>query len=132
LVARGADKRLVSTLHVAPVGCEALTKLLFERPDRPGVVLVLDDGLVAPLLAGLAGAKVRPGRDVHVVAHGHWPLHAAATKGGDELEQVGFDVRELLGAARESLDAQRAGETCADAVIKARLASELGPVARAA
>ena len=122
LLARGADKRLVAALHVAPVGCETLTRLLFERPDRPEAVFVTDDALVPPLLAGLKRAKLRPRRDVYVLAHCNWPRPVGAAEG---VEHLGFDARELLGAAKRSIDAQRAGDVPADHLVAPRFANEL-------
>jgi DNA-binding transcriptional ArsR family regulator len=104
--ARGLAGRLLQTWHVAPVGCEAVTRLLFERSERPDALLVTDDGLVAGVLAGLEAARVRPRRDVRVVARCHWPCSRGDIAG---VEAVGFDAREILAAAKESLDAQREG-----------------------
>jgi hypothetical protein len=123
LRAHGVDGRRLALLHVAPVGCEALTHLLFERDDRPDAVLVTDDALVGPLLAGLARARVRPGREVRIVAHGDWP------RGTDDdgVEQLGFDARELLAAAKELLDARRDGCEGAPRALAPRFADELAP-----
>jgi regulatory GntR family protein len=125
LLARGVDKRHLSLLHVAPVGCEALTRLLFERPERPDAVFVTDDSLVAPLLAGLKRGKLRARRDVFVLAHCTWPLPTGVADG---VEHLGFDARELLAEAKRSLDAQRAGAVAIDQeahVVPARFANEL-------
>jgi hypothetical protein len=124
LRARGCDARRLALLHVAPVGCEKLTELLFERADRPEAVLVTDDALVAPLLAGLTRAALRPRRDVEVLATCIWPRPVGAAEGVDHL---GFDARELLCAAKECIDAQRAGEACAGRVLPPRFADELVP-----
>jgi hypothetical protein len=124
LSARGCDARRVSLLHVGPVGCEALAELLFERADRPDAVLVTDDALVPPLLAGLARAEVRVRRDVHVVARCTWPHPAGADAG---VEQIGFDARELLAAARACLEALRAGEPTTERALASRFANELPP-----
>ena len=122
LRARGCDGKRLSLLHVGPVGCEKLTELLFERADRPDAVLVTDDALVAPFLAGLARAKIRARREVHVVAHCTWPRPVGAADG---VEHLGFDARELLAAAKQCIDARRAGEPCAGRVIAPRFANEL-------
>jgi Bacterial regulatory proteins, gntR family len=124
LLRRGVDRKLLTVLHVAPVGCETLTELLFERPDRPDAVFVTDDSLVRPLLVGLGRAKVRPGRDVHVLAHCNWPRPIGATEG---IEHIGFDVRELLSAAKEYFDARRDGEDSPGGVVPPRFANEILP-----
>ena len=127
LRARGCDGKRLSLLHVAPVGCEKLTELLFERADRPDAVIVTDDALVTPLLAGLARAQVTVGarRDVHVLAHCTWPRPVGADAG---VEHLGFDARELLAAAKACIDAQRAGEPCLGRVVPPRFANELALV----
>jgi hypothetical protein len=124
LHARGCDARRVSLFHVGAVGCEALTELLFERADRPDAVLVTDDALVPPLLAGLARAEIRVRRDVHVLARGTWPSPIGAEAG---VEHIGFDARELLAAARACLDALRAGEPFVERAVSPRFAGELQP-----
>jgi hypothetical protein len=122
LLQRGVDKKLLSILHVAPVGCETITRLLFERADRPSAVFVTDDSLVPPLLAGLERAKVRPRRDVYVLAHCNWPRPIGAAEG---IEHIGFDVRELLCMAKECIDSQRDGEESLGRVVPARFANEV-------
>jgi len=117
LLGRGLDRPLLTTVHTAPVGCQKITELLFERPDRPDAVFVTNDSLVAPLLAGLARAKLQPRRDVHVIAHCNWPRPIGSGQG---VEHIGLDVRELLRAAKECIDAQRAGEACPGRVIPPR------------
>jgi len=127
LRARGFDGRRLAAYHVAPVGCEALATLLFERADRPDVVLVTDDALVPPLLAGLCRARVGvgPRRDVSVLAHCTWPRPGGALVEADGVERLGFDARELLAAAKACMDAQRAGQPCAGRVVPPRFANEL-------
>jgi len=119
--------RGLSTYHVTPVGCDALTRLLFERAERPDAVLLTDDSLVAPLLAGLEQARVRPRSDVRVLAHCHWPFPVGAAAG---VEHVGFDAREILAMAKAALDAQRASSVVAPEApvpktVPARFAREL-------
>jgi hypothetical protein len=125
LLRRGVDRKLLLALHVAPVGCETLTRLLFERDDRPDAVLVTDDSLVAPLLAGLSRAKVRPGRDVSVLAHCNWPRPVGGGLGVEGVDYLGFDVRELLAAAKASLEALRAGQPALVRALQPRFASEV-------
>jgi hypothetical protein len=133
LLKRGLPKDRLWALHVAPVGCERITELLFDRADRPDAVFVTDDNLVPPLLAGLKRAKIRPRRDVYVLAHCNWPHPIGVAEG---VEHIGFDVREVLSSAKECLDAQRAGDESPDRTVLPRFASELlspisVPIARA-
>jgi hypothetical protein len=129
LLGRGLDDKLLMTLHVGSVGCEKLTELLFDRPDAPDALFVTDDSLVAPLLAGLQRAKMRPRRDVYVLAHCNWPRPIGAAAG---VEHIGFDVRELLLAAKECIDAQRGGQECPGRVVPPRFESEILTSARRA
>jgi hypothetical protein len=119
---KGLKKDRVWALHVAPVGCERITELLFDRTDRPDAVFVTDDNLVEPLLAGLKRAKVRPGKDVYVLAHCNWPRPIGLNEG---VEHIGFDVREVLCAAKECIDEQRAGQESPGRLVPPRFAHEL-------
>lgn len=122
LYKRGLAKDKLWALHVAPVGCERITELLLDRADRPDALFVTDDNLVEPLIAGFKRAKVRPGRDVYVLAHCNWPRPIGAKEG---VEHIGFDVREVLSAAKDTIDAVRAGSGSPNPVIPPRFAREL-------
>ncbi len=122
LRARGAGPDRARLLHVTPVGCEALITLLFERSDRPDAIFVTDDNLVAPLLVALARVDVRPKRDAYVLAHCNWPRPIGVAEG---VEHIGFDVREVLAAAKECIDAQRAGESSPTRLVRPRFVDEL-------
>ncbi len=118
----GFDMHKVWALHVAPVGCERITELLFDRPDRPDALFVTDDNLVAPLLDGLRRANVRAGRDVYVLAHCNWPRPIGLNEG---VEHIGFDVREVMCSAKECIDAQRSGQKAPGRLVPPRFAHEL-------
>jgi hypothetical protein len=122
LAKQGFSKDRVWTLQVTPVGCAQLTELLFDRVDRPDAVFVTDDNLVAPFLAGLKRAKRKAGKDVYVLAHCNWPRPIGIADG---VEHIGFDVREVLGAAKECIDAQRVGEASPTRVVPPRFLDEL-------
>jgi Bacterial regulatory proteins, gntR family len=122
LCKQGLDRDSVWALHVAPVGCDRIAELLFDRSDRPDAVFVTDDNLVKPLLVGLRRAKVRPGKDVYVLAHCNWPRPIGL---GEGVEHIGFDVREVLCSAKEVIDAQRAGEESPGRLVPPRFAHEL-------
>jgi hypothetical protein len=122
LAKQGFTKDRVWALQVTPVGCSQLTELLFDRVDRPDAVFVTDDNLVAPFLAGLKRAKRKAGKDVYVLAHCNWPRPIGISEG---VEHIGFDVREMLGAAKECIDAQRAGQASPTRVVPPRFLGEL-------
>jgi hypothetical protein len=122
LLKRGLAKDRLWALHVAPIGCERITELLFDRPDRPDAVFVTDDNLVTPLLAGLKRARMRVRRDVHVLAHCNWPRPIGTAEG---VEHLGFDVREVLIKGKECIDAQRAGDKSPGRLVPPRFVNEL-------
>jgi DNA-binding LacI/PurR family transcriptional regulator len=122
LHALGMRKERLWSLHVGAVGCERVTELLFDRPDRPDAIFVTDDNLVDPLLAGLRRAKVRPKKSVYVLAHCNWPRPVGLADG---VEHVGFDVREILRAAKQCIDAQNADGQPATRIVSPRFLGEL-------
>ncbi len=78
LAKQGFAKDRIWALQVAPVGCEQMTELLFDRPDRPDAVFLTDDNLVQPFLAGLetreAGGRQRRLRPCPLqLAEANWP-----------------------------------------------------------
>jgi tRNA A-37 threonylcarbamoyl transferase component Bud32 len=115
-----ADRLL--TVHAAPIGCERLTELMFDRRDRPDAIFVADDNLVPPLLAGLERAKLRAGEDVYVLAHCNWPRPLGM---GEGVEHLGFDVREVLCAGKELVDAHQDGAPPSTRIVRARFLGEL-------
>jgi len=122
LVAQGFPENQLWPLHVAVVGCERVTELLFDRADKPDAVFVTDDNLIEPLLRGLKRAKVEPQRDVYVLSHCNWPRPIGLGQG---VEHFGFDVREIFLAAKACIDAQRAGESSPTRTVHPRFADEL-------
>jgi DNA-binding LacI/PurR family transcriptional regulator len=96
--------------------------LLFDRSDRPDAVFITDDNLLIPFLKGLEKSGVRPKRDVYVLSHCNWPLPLSEGVG---VDHIGFDVREILAAGKECMDAQRAGDPSPKRVVRPRFASEL-------
>ncbi|APR79126.1 Hypothetical protein A7982_04473 [Minicystis rosea] len=112
----------LQSVHAAPIGCEHLTELMFERKNRPDAIFVIDDNLVPPVLSGLQRAGVTPGKDVYVLAHCNWPRPAGLAEG---VEHIGFDVREVLCAGKELIDARREGAESSSRLIPARFLAEL-------
>ena len=122
LAKEGFSKDRVWALPVTPVGCEQMTELLFDRTDRPDAVFITDDNLVKPFLAGLKRVRRKAGTDVYVLAHCNWPKPIGLAEG---VEHIGFDVREVLVAAKECIDAQRAGEESPTRLVPPRFLNEL-------
>jgi hypothetical protein len=122
LAKHGFLKDRVWALQVTPVGCQQMTELLFDRTDRPDAVFITDDNLVQPFLAGLKRTRRKAGKDVYVLAHCNWPRPVGLNEG---VEHIGFDVREVLCAAKQCIDAQRSGETSPERVVPPRFLNEL-------
>jgi DNA-binding LacI/PurR family transcriptional regulator len=78
------------------------------QDERPDGLIVTDDNLVEPALAGLRAAGVQPGSDLEVVAHCNFPRRLGGAGG---VRWLGYDIRRLLRAALEDIDARRRGET---------------------
>jgi hypothetical protein len=74
------------------------------------------------VLAGLERARVRAGKDVYVLAHCNWPRPLGLSEG---VEHLGFDVREVLSACKDLIDAHRAGAPSPKRRIPARFLGEL-------
>jgi DNA-binding transcriptional regulator YhcF (GntR family) len=117
----GFEGKRLWTLQVS-IGCEQMTELLFQRPDRPDAVFLTDDNLVDPFLAGLRRANLRAGEDVYVLAHCNWPRPLGLADG---VEHIGFDVREVLGMAKECITDQRRGGAAPNRVVTPRFVDEL-------
>jgi hypothetical protein len=122
LEALGMDPDRLLTMHAAPIGCDRLTEMMFNRRSGPDAIFVIDDNLVPPVLAGLARAKMQAGKDVYVLAHCNWPRPLGLAEG---VEHLGFDVREVLCAGKELIDAHRAGAVPLTRIVPPRFLGEL-------
>ena len=122
LEALGMDPDRLLTMHAAPIGCDRLTEMMFNRRSGPDAIFVIDDNLVSPVLAGLQRAKMQAGKDVYVLAHCNWPRPLGLAEG---VEHLGFDVREVLCAGKELIDAHRAGAPPLTRIVPARFLGEL-------
>lgn len=75
------------------------------RTTRPDGILITDDNLTEPTLAGLADAGVRVPRDLTVVTHCNFPAPPPSLP----IVRLGYDTRRVLAACLDSLEAQRLG-----------------------
>jgi DNA-binding transcriptional regulator YhcF (GntR family) len=106
-----------------PESAANIMELLFHagQDERPDGLIVTDDNLVEPALAGLRAAGVQPGAGAVIVAHCNFPRRI----GGDpEVRWLGYDVRRMLRTALEDIDARRRGETPAPAAIPVQFEEE--------
>jgi DNA-binding LacI/PurR family transcriptional regulator len=87
---------------------ERIVRLLMRLPaaERPDGLILADDNLVEPAVAGLLATAVRIPEDLDVVAHGNFPL---STTDVLPLHRLGFDCRGLLLKCVEVIDAERKG-----------------------
>jgi len=99
----------VQGCHFETAGAAAnMAHVLMRLPpeSRPDGLILADDNLVEPAVAGLIEAGVRIGQDVEVVAHCNYPLDTADVV---PLKRLGFDGREILRCCLEVIDVQRRG-----------------------
>ena len=92
------------------------------QDERPDGLIVTDDNLVEPALAGLRAAGVQPGTDIELVAHCNFPRRPGGAVG---VRWLGYDIRRLLRAALEDIDARRRGEAPLPLTIPAQFEEEI-------
>ena len=93
----------------APLCARNLAHLLLN-PDqkiRPDGLFITDDNLVEYATSGLIAANVRVPQDLDLVAHCNFPW---LTPSVIPAKRLGFDAIQVLRAALESIDRQRAGD----------------------
>lgn len=107
-----------------PTCAASVLELLMHagQDERPDGLIVTDDNMVEPALAGLRAAGVQPGTDLEIVAHGNFPRRPGGAVG---VRWLGYDIRRLLRAALEDIDARRRGEAPAPATIPAQFEEEI-------
>ncbi len=93
---------------------------------RPDGILVTDEHLVEPTLAGLHEERLHPGVDVEVI--GHCSFHGAAPP-ALPVRRLGYAAKDLLGLAIDLIDRKRLGEPVPESVtVDPLLESELPTV----
>jgi len=84
----------------------ALALMAADRGGRPDVLIITDDNLVPFATAGIAASGVRVPEELLVLAHCNFPW---ATLSSVEARRFGYDVRTVLRACVDVIDAARAG-----------------------
>jgi DNA-binding LacI/PurR family transcriptional regulator len=79
-----------------------------DQKTRPEALIIGDDHLVEPALAGVRAAGLRLREDVEVVAHANFPWSPAPLA---PITRIGWETGHLLSRCIDCLDAQRRGET---------------------
>ena len=90
--------------------------------DRPDALIISDDNLVEHATAGIVAAGIGVPGDCAIVAHCNfpWPTPSALP-----MRRLGYDAREVIRVALESIDRQRRGEPAGTLVVPARFEDEL-------
>lgn len=108
-------------LNINPIFCQtasmeyrdeadSLVQLMMAMPkgQRPDGLFVADDNLVPAACRGLVQARVRVGEELHLVAHRNFPSQSNNLL---PMDEIGFDVRQLLNICIKRLEAKRLGDT---------------------
>ena len=93
-----------------PESCKTVLQLLMSgnTRERPDGLILADDNFMEHGAAGLAAAGVRVPDDLHVVTHCNFPPMPEPNV--TRFVRLGWDVREMLAACLEILEAQREGD----------------------
>jgi DNA-binding LacI/PurR family transcriptional regulator len=94
---------------LTPEGARNIVHLLMSGSPRcrPDGLVILDDNLTPHATAGVADAGVRVPRDLLAISHCNFPH---PTPNAVPVVRLGYDVREVLRAGLELLEAQRRGK----------------------
>lgn len=109
----------------SPIAASAYVQLLMDRPDaeRPDALIISDDNLVEPVLAGLQNAGICIPQDLEIVAHSNFPPPAPAPV---PMRRLGYPAREVFNACMDLIASQRGGKaTSSLTAIKAVFEDEI-------
>jgi DNA-binding LacI/PurR family transcriptional regulator len=108
----------------SPEPAQGVAHLLLHpgQRDRPDALIISDDNLVEHATAGIVAAGIAVPGDCAIVAHCNfpWPTPSALP-----MRRLGYDAREVIRSALESIDRQRRGEPAGSLVVPARFEDEL-------
>jgi DNA-binding LacI/PurR family transcriptional regulator len=87
----------------------AHAELLARLPadDRPDALIIRDDNLEEPVLAGLLAGGAKVGTDILVLSHANFPTPYPKLAA---VERLGFDVRRVLIEGMRLIDQARSGQ----------------------
>ena len=96
--------------------------LHLPKPDRPDGLILADDNFLDAAMAGIRDARASIANELMVVALANFPL---ATPAAGKAIRLGFDVRSVLEALVNRIDAQRAGKRTSELTrVKAHFEEE--------
>jgi len=78
------------------------------QPERPDALIITDDNLTEAATTGLLAAGIKVPGEIEVVGHANFPWKTPCVV---ETRRLGYDVRRLLQASLQSIDAQRRGQS---------------------
>ncbi len=89
-------------------GGRQVAELLMHDREPPDALLIADDNLVSPVVAGLLAAGMRGADDLAVVAHANFPCSTPHLP--LPVHQLGYRLDEALEVSLGLIDRQRQGE----------------------
>ncbi len=126
-LARGLriEPHWVQAVGIVDVRWACNTAHLLMHPnqrERPDGLIIADDNLVEPAVAGVVAAGVRVGEEADIVAHCNFPLTFNTVA---PVTRLGFDARRILNLCIENIERQRRGEAVPrEALLPAGLENE--------
>lgn len=99
-----------------PETAARLTRLLLSGPaeQRPNALFIADDNFVEHATAGVVAAGMSVPHALQIVAHCNFPWPAPSVL---PVRRLGYDCRQLMRAALDSLCRQRQGEVTASTTL---------------
>jgi hypothetical protein len=92
--------------------------------ERPDAVIIDNDNLLEPAIRGLLAAGVKVPEDIEVVTHANFPLPGASPL-AVPVTRLGFDMRRVLDACFDSMNAHRLNLPTTSTTIGALFQSEI-------
>src|SRR5262249_32264035 len=79
-----------------------------REEQQPDAIIITDDNLVEPTIAGLITSGVRIGVDLDIVAHCNFPWAGSSVV---PVKRLGFDARTVLLRCMDLIDRKRRGKS---------------------
>lgn len=112
----------VSLKHVEWVKNNMLLMFDKEYPQRPNVLVILDDNFFEPALAGILDAGINIPQDLEIITHSNFPWESEYPA---PVTRLGYDMHSLLEMFLAELESQRNGNAPQDASLDAVFEEEM-------